>query len=356
MPGLTKYPPFPDNVLTHPLLVVDFELVKKRDEDEIEKLWKAATGLGFWYLKNHGVYEEVDAMFDMGRETMALPLEEKMKYELGDGGSSIGYKAAGVQAIDDKGTRDSTEFLNISMNDAFAWPQYVHRTYPETVNARMTSTIRPFIEKSLVINNTFLNIFDEKLALPAGSLARFHQTDEQGDSLARCIRAPPRAPDEKLFVPPHTDFGTITFLHNRTGGLQVLPPGATEWYYVKPVPGYAICNIGDALNIFSGGFLRSNIHRVVPPPGEQAMLERWSVGFFTRPADHVVLRALTEESAIIAEAAARAAPGSFETGTTAGDWSKRRTGGLRYNSYKDVEKWKGMWKGTEDTPLPTLNE
>ena len=24
-----------------------------------------------------------------------------------------------------------------------------------------------------------------------------------------------------------------TFLHNRTGGLQVLPPGANQWYYVK---------------------------------------------------------------------------------------------------------------------------
>ena len=82
---------------------------------------------------------------------------------------------------------------------------------------------------------------------------------------------------------------TQTILHNRTGGLQVLPPGSTEWYYVKacthhvpclsmaamprdslrthlarqPIPGFAICNIGDALNIFSGGILRSNIHRVV---------------------------------------------------------------------------------------------
>ena len=26
---------------------------------------------------------------------------------------------------------------------------------------------------------------------------------------------------------------TQTILHNRTGGLQVLPPGSTEWYYVK---------------------------------------------------------------------------------------------------------------------------
>ena len=47
MPGLAL-PPFPDDVPTHPLLVVDFELIKKGDTQEIDKLWKAATELGFW--------------------------------------------------------------------------------------------------------------------------------------------------------------------------------------------------------------------------------------------------------------------------------------------------------------------
>ena len=42
-------------------------------------------------LKNHGVDGEVSSMFEMGAETMALPLEEKMKFEQGDGGSSFGY-------------------------------------------------------------------------------------------------------------------------------------------------------------------------------------------------------------------------------------------------------------------------
>ena len=32
-------------------------------------------------MKNHGADDAVNAMFDMGAEVMALPLEEKMKYE-----------------------------------------------------------------------------------------------------------------------------------------------------------------------------------------------------------------------------------------------------------------------------------
>ena len=41
-------------------------------------------------LKNHGVDAEVDGMFDMGSETMALPMNEKMAYEQGDDGGSFG--------------------------------------------------------------------------------------------------------------------------------------------------------------------------------------------------------------------------------------------------------------------------
>lgn len=40
-------------------------------------------------------------------------------------------------------------------------------------------------------------------------------------------------------------------LHGRgTGGLQVLPPGTTEWQFIKPLKGHAVCNVGDTLGEF----------------------------------------------------------------------------------------------------------
>ena len=41
-------------------------------------------------MKNHGADDAVNAMFDMGAELMALPFDEKMKYEQGDEGDSFG--------------------------------------------------------------------------------------------------------------------------------------------------------------------------------------------------------------------------------------------------------------------------
>ena len=112
--------------------------------------------------------------------------------------------------MDDKGTKDITEFLNISKDDALAWPTPYHRTYPSTVNARMESTIRPFIEKSLAINHFLIDVLNDKLGLPKGALADLHQVDKASGCTARCIKAPPMVEREnKTFLNPHTDFGSL---------------------------------------------------------------------------------------------------------------------------------------------------
>ncbi|KAK0467576.1 hypothetical protein IW261DRAFT_1553855 [Armillaria novae-zelandiae] len=341
-------PPFPDDVPTHPLLVIDYELLKAGDVSETERLWEAARKLGFWYLKNHGVEEEASRMFEMGEETMSLPLEEKMKYEQGDDGRSSGYKAAGSGIVDASAEQgDTMEFINVSKDDALAYPNVVHRTYPSTVNARMDSTITPFVTKSVQVNNTILEVLNDKLELPRGTLTELHSKDEHSGSEARVTKSLAGHAPDRLALGAHTDFGSLTFLHNRLGGLQVLPPGYTEWQYVKPVPGHAICNIGDALSLFSGGVLRSNLHRVIPPPGPQSHLERWSLVFFTRPRNSVVLRALVEDSSLVSEAVHNGRWKNFESGETAKEWFGRRVKYQRLNNQVGPETWKAS-RGTEN--------
>jgi hypothetical protein len=41
-------PPFPEDIPTHPLIVIDYQKLLEDDAVEIEKLWQAATTLGFW--------------------------------------------------------------------------------------------------------------------------------------------------------------------------------------------------------------------------------------------------------------------------------------------------------------------
>jgi len=343
-----SYPHFPEDVPTHPLVVIDYERIKMRDESEKEKLWEAATSLGFWYLKNHGIDKEVDAMFDLSAEVMSLPKDEKMKFAQGDHGKSFGYKALGSNVISSSGIRDSYEDFNISQNDALSYPSITHRTYPTPINKHMESVVAPFILRSFEITKILVDVFNEKLGFPPDELGKRHDMYELSGNEARFLRVPPNLPVDATALGHHTDFGSLSLLHNRLGGLQVLPPGKETWRYIIPIKGHAICNIGDALHILSGGILHSNVHRVVPPPGPQAQFERSSLVFFLRPGNSVPLNALVEESTIVRDAVDTTELGhkKFMTGMTAGEWQSRRVKYRRAVNNKDSESW-AAGQGTE---------
>jgi len=290
-------------------------------------------------------------MFNLGAEVMALPLEEKMKFGQGDSGNSVGYRAAGLTTVDANGEKGTMEFFNVSKNDALVWPEHVHcPAYPELVERAIPTVVQPFVRKSLEVNQTILDIFSENLGLPEGYMSQLHPLDERSGCEARILRNPPMPYNvHKKALGAHTDFGSLSLLHNRLGGLQVLVPGSETWQYVKPIPNHAICNIGDALSIFSGGILRSNVHRVLPPPGAQSIYERWSVAFFTRPGDSKILRALVELSPAIADAVAANPGKNFETGSTAKEWFSRRVKYEKIANRTGPETWVAS-RGTEADP------
>jgi isopenicillin N synthase-like dioxygenase len=82
-------------------------------------------------------------------------------------------------------------------------------------------------------------------------------------------------------VGSHADYGFVTLLlQDDIGGLEVLPPGATEWAPVEPIPGALVVNLGEMLEVATEGYLVATIHRVqAPPPG----VDRYSVPFFWSP-------------------------------------------------------------------------
>ena len=107
---------------------------------------------------------------------------------------------------------DASEFMNIAKDDVLAFPQMIHRDYPPTVIAAMTSVVKPFVCESLEINNTFLRVFSHRLGLPEGSLEALHTRDQQSGSEARLIRVPPmpgRALADRPTIGAHSDFGSL---------------------------------------------------------------------------------------------------------------------------------------------------
>ncbi len=91
---------------------------------------------------------------------------------------------------------------------------------------------------------------------------------------------------------------------------------------------------------FTNGLLRSNIHRVVSPPGDQGREIRWSLVYFSRPENEVLLKRL-EGGDVIPELR----EGELEEEMNAQEWIKLQAMRLRnIRSGMSDEERKRLWE------------
>jgi isopenicillin N synthase-like dioxygenase len=215
--------------------------------------------------------------------------------------------------------------------------------------------LKSYITSSHSLITFILSILNTRLQLPPSKLQNLHRLNASSGDQVRFVKAPPQPKgDRRTALGAHTDFGSVTVLFNRVGGLQVrlpasvkaIPPQSPssedekthtgpektngeagteeQWVYVRPLPDHAIINLGDALVKFSAGILRSNVHRVFSPPGAQAEITKYSLVYFSRPEDDVLLGPL-RESALIDEQAGE----QKEEVISSKEWVLRRALGRR---------------------------
>lgn len=207
----------------------------------------------------------------------------------------------------------------LGITNDFPVPEDLERSRP---------VFQSMMRTSHSIASLLLELINDNLGLPKNTLNNMHRIDLPSGDAVRLIKSPPQPEnDRRTALAEHTDYGSITIVFNRMGGLQVLPPGeTTKWVYVRPLPGHAIVNIGDAMVKFTNGLLRSNLHRIVSPPGDQANHTRYSMLYFCRPDDHVLLRRLEGSSRI-----PELGEGVVEEVINSKDWVLRRGLGRRSN-------------------------
>lgn len=159
-----------------------------------------------------------------------------------------------------------------------------------------------------------------ELGLPPDTLASLQPLDKASGTSVRIIKAYASTGDEdsRTNMIHHTDFGTITLLANVLGGLQILTPGGDvmdedAWRYVRPKPGCLIVNLGDAMVQWTGGILRSNMHRIRFAPGQQRFVDRYSVAILVRPNRDASMRSLVGPS-----------DGGTDDGLTAWEWEVKQ--------------------------------
>lgn len=329
MSSARPIPPFPSDIPTADMVTVDFQELVKGDQNAAQAVYNAARGYGFFYMKNHQV--DSNFMFGLADQVFRLPSEEKDRYDMGTTGGYFGYKRSGSQYVDKKGTPDHSEFYNVSKDDILRVGDKPPLAHPQPIN-EWRAELETFMRSCHAVVTVVLRALSAQLGLPPDALPSLHRIDRTGGDQARVTHAPP-VDESTITLGEHTDFGSVTVLFNQLGGLQVLTPNSREWRYVRPQPGCAVINLGDAVVKLVGGRLYSGVHRVMAPPGEQRECPRHSVVYFSRPNGDVLLKSLFGDS-------------EKEQAVTADEWIAKRAKLRNTANYKDEQTFDAS-RGTE---------
>jgi len=299
MPSATydDLPPFPSDVPTVPIAQLAHRKLLDHDATETAKALKACQTDGFFYLdlttseSGQQLVSESEGLLALAKKAFDTPLEDRMKYVNEKGKSLFGYKPAGTVKKTDTTLRpDTTEFFNVSKDHMHGFAE--SRTYPPAV-LEEKQLCKDFTQHAHECGMLVLAALAREMGLEESDYTDKNIfSHPSGDHLRLTKKFPHKDDKTAIGLPSHTDFGSITILFNWLGGLQIQshdPERQGEWAFVKPMPGHAIVNLGDAMVKFSNGRLKSAKHRVVPAPGEQVDVDRYSVVYFVRPADDVLM-------------------------------------------------------------------
>ena len=196
---------------------------------------------------------------------------------------------------------------------------------PEPIESRRKD-FQEFFHHAHAVIKVIVSHLDKQLDLAPGTLAALSPLDKQSDTSLRLLLSHPQevVENHRITLGGHTDIGTITLLFHVAGGLQILPTGSenanSNWRYIRPECGCALINLGDTIVEWTGGVLRSSLHRVVTGPGEQAHVARQSLAYLVRPEHNSSMRRLKGGKII-----PPLAEGEEEETRSVSDWAAWRT-------------------------------
>ncbi len=254
-----------------------------------QALREAAHEVGFFYLTGHGVPQELAGrLLAAARRLFGLPDADKDAVAMVRSPHFRGYTRLGGELT--RGRVDWREQIDIGperppiggpgkpdylwLQGPNQWPAAVPELRPivDEWDAALSSVARTLLRHWAASLGSPPDVFDAAFAdAPA--------------TLIKIIRYPARAASPQG-VGAHRDAGVLTLLLAEPGsrGLQVrcAKGGRADdgWVDVAPLEGAFIVNIGELLEVATGGYLRATEHRVnLDGPA----VERISVPYFFNP-------------------------------------------------------------------------
>ncbi|MBO0903984.1 isopenicillin N synthase family dioxygenase [Jiella sonneratiae] len=233
-------------------------------EKVAEKLGRAAGEVGFFYVTGHPVdRRRREALLSATRSFFALPEEAKMAIHIGRSGNHRGYVPEGEEVMVG-GKRDRKEALDLGREVAPDHPDVVAGTpmigpnqWPELPGFR--EAVEGYYDDVFDLGRHLLKGFALALGVEETFFDGFVTNPP---SQLRLIHYPfdPSAEDVQG-IGAHTDYECFTLLLPTAPGLEVMN-GDGEWIDVPLLDDAFVVNIGDMMEVWTGGRFVATSHRV----------------------------------------------------------------------------------------------
>lgn len=237
-------------------------------------LHAASQGLGFIYIKGHGVPQ---AVIDAARQTALTFFRgaDEDKSEVAVSAHHRGWLGHGGAKMQDDAKADAKESFIWGLEDVDGklpddhslrgpnqWPTIPHELKDLSLD---------YFNRIHEVAHHLMRGFALGLDLDQGFFLR-----TASKPLSRCsyVYYPPQEADAssgQFGVGPHTDFGVLTVLcQDDVGGLQVQDVHG-DWIHAPPIEGTLVVNVGDLLSRWTDGAYKSTPHRVVNNSGRERL-------------------------------------------------------------------------------------
>ncbi|PYH93103.1 Clavaminate synthase-like protein [Aspergillus ellipticus CBS 707.79] len=277
--------------------LVNIDLAKFEDSvarnELARELLTAVTEHGFLTISNHGISPELClSQVNLANAVMTMSPEDKKLFEATPEedarGRYVGFKPAGELGIKG-GFHKALDHYNILVHDPEGHKHPVLlQEYMEEVDYVMHFIRNHILKKLLVLVAMILEVPEERVL-------RTHSLGKESTEYLRYMIYNPRTDEDNaryrdLYLAGHTDWGTFTFLFSQPiSALQILDNHG-NWKWVQYLPDSLVVNVGEALELLTGGLFKATIHRVVKPPTDQEHHKRIGVIYFSRPDDDQLLQ------------------------------------------------------------------
>lgn len=228
----------------------------------------AARTVGFFRICDHGINRDhFEATYQAAARFFALPDDTKQLYYIGNSSNHRGYVPFTEKGDYPDEVHRSYEAFDLGVDLPRNDPDYLagNRVLGPNVWPALygfQDTVARYYAQVSSLGRLVCAGLEAHLELPAGAMTNQMSNPISQLRLLHYVRDAKTLQHQSVNMGAHTDYECLTLLHTRNKGLQVMSQD-DKWIDVPVDPDVLIVNIGDMLEAWTNGILRSTPHRVL---------------------------------------------------------------------------------------------